>query len=408
MVPVCSETDTHAAGADLKLRDYLPSPTLRVAEHRIEHAARPAVDAHNHLGRWLGNGDWVVSDVPRLLADMDAAGVRAIVNLDGRWGDELEANLERYDRRHPGRFVTFCHLDWSETATAGFGERLARSLRRSLSAGARGLKVWKDLGLSLTDEGGRLLLPDDERLAPVWEAAAREGVPVLIHTADPRAFFAPVDAGNERLEELLSNPGWSFAHLGAGHYERLLEALEALVAANPATTFIAAHLAGAAEDLDRVERWLTAYPNLFVDIAARIAELGRQPRRARDLIVGHSRRVLFGTDVFPPSLGEYAIHFRFLETRDEHFAYSARRAPATGPLAHLRPRAARRRARSRLRRQRPAADPGPSDRLAPGDAVAPGPRDRRGPCLPASPKYRRTSGMDPPAALVPATAMPPG
>lgn len=325
------EADAHTDVADLRLRDYDPQPALRVAAHRVERAARLAVDAHNHLGRWLSDdGDWVVADVPRLLADMDAAGLGAIVNLDGRWGRELEANLERYDRRYPGRFVTFCHVEWGEAATPGFGERLAKSLRRSLSVGARGLKVWKDLGLSLTDDRGELLLPDDERLMPVWDVAAEAGVPVLIHTADPRAFFTPVDAANERLEELLANPGWSFAHLGGRHYERLLEALEALVAANPATTFIAAHVAGAAEDLDRVDRWLGAYPNLFVDTAARIAELGRQPRRARDLIVRHAERVLFGTDVFPPSLGEYAIHFRFLETEDEHFAYSLDGPPAQG------------------------------------------------------------------------------
>jgi predicted TIM-barrel fold metal-dependent hydrolase len=324
-------SDAHSNLAELKLRDHLPRPTLRLAEHRPPRAARSAVDAHNHLGRWLADdGDWVVADVPRLLADMDALDLRAIVNLDGRWGAELEANLERYDRRYPGRFVTFCHLDWRETAAAGFGERLAHSLRRSLAAGARGLKVWKDLGLSLTDERGRLLLPDDQRLAPVWDVAAQEGVPVLIHTADPRAFFEPLDARNERLEELLANPGWSQGHLGGRHYERLLEALESLVAANPATTFIAAHMASAAEDLDRVERWLRAYPNLFVDIAARIAELGRQPRRARDLIVRHAPRVLFGTDAFPPSPGEYAIHFRFLETADEHFAYSLDEPPPQG------------------------------------------------------------------------------
>jgi len=325
------EADTHIDVAELKLRDYLPRSALRIAEHQIERAAHRAVDAHNHLGRWLSeDGDWVAPDVPRLLADMDAANLCAIVNLDGRWGDELEANLERYDRRHPGRFVTFCHLDWAETAAPGFGERLARSLRRSLAAGARGLKVWKDLGLSLTDERGELLLPNDERLAPVWQVAAEEGAQVLIHTADPRAFFAPVDATNERLEELLVNPDWSFAHLGDGHCQRLLKALEALVAANPATTFIAAHVAGAAEDLDQVERLLGAYPNLSVDIAAQVAELGRQPRRARDLILRHAERILFGTDIFPPSPGEYAIHFRFLETADEHFAYSLDEPPPQG------------------------------------------------------------------------------
>jgi predicted TIM-barrel fold metal-dependent hydrolase len=326
-----TEVDTHGDVADLRLRDYVPRSALRIAAHQVERAARPAVDAHNHLGRWLGeDGAWTVPDVALLLADMDAADLRAIVNLDGRWGDELEANLERYDRRYPGRFVTFCHLDWAETAASGFGERLAQDLRRSLAAGARGLKVWKDLGLSLTDERGELLLPDDERLAPVWRVAAEAGVPVLIHTADPRAFFAPVDATNERLEELLLNPGWSFAHLGDGHYQRLLEALEALVAANPATTFIAAHMAGAAEDLDRVERLLDTYPNLSVDIAARIAELGRQPRRARRLLVRHADRVLFGTDCFPPSRGDYGVHFRFLETADEHFAYSLDEPPTQG------------------------------------------------------------------------------
>ena len=325
------EADNDAGAADPKLRDYLPRPALRVAEQRVERAACPAVDAHNHLGRWLSeDGGWVVPDVSRLLADMEAANVRAIVNLDGRWGDELEANLERYDRHHPGRFATFCHLDWAETTAPGFGERLAQSLRRSLAAGARGLKVWKDLGLGLTDERGALLLPDDERLAPVWQVAAEEGAPVLIHTADPRAFFEPADATNERLEELLLNPAWSYAHLGSGHYERLLEAFEGLVAANPATTFIAAHVAGAAEDLDRVEGWLGAYPNLFVDIAARLAELGRQPRRARQLIVRHADRVLFGSDAFPPSREEYAIHFRFLETEDEHFAYALDEPPPQG------------------------------------------------------------------------------
>jgi hypothetical protein len=317
--------------ADLRLRDYAPRPALRVAGHEVERAACDAVDAHNHLGRWLTeDGGWAVPDVSRLFATMDAANVRAIVNLDGRWGDELEANLERYDRRYPGRVATFCHLDWRETTAPGFGERLARSLRDSLAQGARGLKVWKDLGLSLTDERGELLLPDDERLTPVWEAAAEAGVPVLIHTADPRAFFTPPDAANERLEELLANPDWACAHLGSGHYERLLEALEALVAANPATTFVAAHVAGAAEDLDLVERLLNTYPNLTIDIAARIAELGRQPRRARELIVRHAERVLFGTDVFPPSPEEYAIHFRFLETEDENFAYSPDEPPPQG------------------------------------------------------------------------------
>jgi predicted TIM-barrel fold metal-dependent hydrolase len=316
---------------DIRLRDYLPRPALRAPAHLIERARVAAIDAHTHLGRWLAaDGRWVVDDVAELLDRMDAANVLAMVNLDGGWGEGLEANLERYDRRYPGRFATFCHLDWAETAAPGFGERLAESLRSSVAAGAKGLKVWKDLGTALVDDRGGLLLPDDRRLAPVWTAAAEAGLPVLIHTADPIAFFAPLDATNERLEELLANPTWSFARLGLAHYERLIDALEALVAGNPATTFIAAHVAGAAEDLDRVERMLAACPNLYVDIAARVAELGRQPRRARELMLRHPERVLFGTDLFPPDWAEYGICLRFLETDDEHFAYSREEPPPQG------------------------------------------------------------------------------
>ncbi|HZL64988.1 MAG TPA: amidohydrolase family protein [Thermoleophilia bacterium] len=318
-------------GADLVLRDYLPRPALSAREHPVDRARRTVVDAHNHLGKWLSDdGGWAVRDVPRLLAAMDAANVGAIVNLDGRWGRELDENLERYDRRHPGRFVTFCQVDWAEAASPGFGERLARSLGRSLAGGARGLKVWKDLGLGVTDDRGRLLLPDDPRLAPLWHAAGEAGAPVLIHAADPVAFFDPVDARNERLEELLAHPDWSYACFGRHHHHRLVEALGNLAAAHPRTTFVAAHVAGAAEDLDLVERLLGAHPNLHVDIAARIAELGRQPRRARELLLRHADRVLFGTDIFPPDMGEYAIYFRFLETEDEHFAYSPDDPPPQG------------------------------------------------------------------------------
>ena len=147
---------------DLPLREFRPRPRLRVPEHHVPRAAVPAVDAHNHLGRWLlPDGSWAAPNVGELLEVMDASNVAAIVNLDGMWGDELEANLERYDRAYPGRFVTFAHLDWRETAEPGFGERMAASLRDSVARGARGLKVWKHLGLRFRDDRDRLIAPDD-------------------------------------------------------------------------------------------------------------------------------------------------------------------------------------------------------------------------------------------------------
>jgi Amidohydrolase len=316
---------------DILLREYRPQSRLEVAEHRIARARFPAVDAHNHLGRWLSDdGGWVVPDVGDMIGLLDGLNVDTVINLDGRWGGELEANLGRYDRSYPGRFATFCHVDWREAERPGCAERLVGSLEDSASAGARGLKVWKDLGLRVRDHAGSLILPDDDRLEPLWDAAGRLGLPVLIHTADPVAFFDPLDHRNERLEELLEHPDWSFYGPEFPTFGRLMEALERIVANHPGTTFIGAHVGCYAESLTWVRRMLDAYPNFHVDISARIAELGRQPRAARDLMLSHVDRVLFGTDVFPPDPEHVRVYFRFLETSDEYFPYSPMEVGAQG------------------------------------------------------------------------------
>ncbi|NVI91608.1 amidohydrolase family protein [Actinomadura sp. BRA 177] len=308
---------------ELRLADYIPRPSVELPGSRVPRPRFRCVDAHNHLGRWLTeDGGWMAPEVGLLIALMDEHHVDAIVNLDGMWGEELSANLDRYDRAHPGRFRTFCQLDWNLLREHDGIEHLVSSLANSRTLGARGLKVWKTLGLHYTGPDGRLVLPDDPMLAPVFDAAGDLGPPVLIHTADPVAFFAPVDRHNERLEELLANPGWHFGRPGLPTFARLMDALEGLVTAHPRTTFIGAHVGCYAEDLRWVSRMLDEHPNFHIDIAGRIAELGRRPRAARALLLRHPDRVLFGTDAFPLSASSYPAHFRFLETADEHFPYS--------------------------------------------------------------------------------------
>jgi predicted TIM-barrel fold metal-dependent hydrolase len=297
---------------------------------------RRAVDAHNHLGRWLSRdprrwdsprrgwvptdlrgGDpgipWAVDDVPALLALLDARGVETVVNLDGRWGAELEANLERYDRAAPGRFATFCQLDWSRAAAGDdFGVALAQSLRRSAGMGARGLKVWKTLGLGWRDTAGRLLLPDDPRIGPVWAQAAELGMPVLIHTGDPRPCFAPPTPRNPLLLRHEGHPDTTFYGGDLPSFERLREAFEAMLAEHRQTTFVGAHLAQA-ERLGELAAMLAEHPNLQVDVSIRLELLAADPNAARELLERHAERVLFGTDVFPPSGDAYARWFELLE-----------------------------------------------------------------------------------------------
>jgi hypothetical protein len=314
--------------ADIPLRRYRPRARLVLPEHQVPVARFPVIDAHSHLGRWLSAwagrpGEWLVDDVDSWLTAMADYNVGGFVNLDGRWGVELRNNLARFDELHPGRIATFCHVDWSLLDQPSAPEALAANLADSAAAGAAGVKVWKDLGLHVRDGAGQLVLPDDERLSPMWDTAGETGLPVWWHVADPVAFFDPVDETNEFLEQLIERPDWSFAGPEFPTFERLIESLEAVVAAHPRTTFVAVHAGCYAEDLGWVGRMLDTYPNLNIDIAARIAQLGRQPRATRDLMLRHPDRVLFGSDEIPHTGESYPTHFRFLETADEHFPHSS-------------------------------------------------------------------------------------
>jgi len=309
---------------DLKLREWTPKSSLRTHATDVPAPHTPCIDVHNHLGRWLSeDGDWIIPDVAALLQTMDARQVESIVNLDGMWGEELDANLDRYDRAHPGRFHTFCQLDWSLLALPDGARLLLENLDDSAQRGARGVKIWKNLGLSVRDADEHLVAPDDPRVVAVVRRAGELGLPVLIHTADPIAFFDPLDADNERLDELRGAPDWWFGDAARyPSFDALLDAHARLVLACQETDIIGAHVGCAAEDLDRVSDLLDAAPRYHVDIAGRLAELGRQPRRFAQLVARHPDRVLFGTDIYPAEDEQYRLHFRFLESTDESFEYA--------------------------------------------------------------------------------------
>jgi hypothetical protein len=269
-------------------------------------------------------------DVGLLMSYLDACNIRSIVNLDGRWGAELEANLDRYDRAFPGRIATFCHLDWDRLQDRDGIKCLLKSLEQSADQGACGIKVWKDLSRKVKDFSGKLVLPDSPVLAPLWDKAAELGLPVLIHIGDPPAFFRPADRRNERLEELRRHPSSSWRRKGLPDYERLLAALDSIVAQHSQTTWIAAHMASCCEDLGRLGAMLAEHPNMYVDTAARLGDLGRQPRTASRLFTEYPGRILFGTDVFPVRPDEIRVYLRFFETDDECFPYSTGPVPPAG------------------------------------------------------------------------------
>jgi predicted TIM-barrel fold metal-dependent hydrolase len=220
----------------------------------------------------------------------------------GEPGEGLEASLE-IAQHSAGRLLPYCNLTYSRVTMPGFADYARATLERCKHLGAKGLKVAKYVGLGLMDAQGELIPVDDSRLDAVFETAGRVGLPVLIHSGDPKAFFQPNTPQNERYEELRAHPGWSFYGAGPGgkpypSWEAVLAQFEARVAKHPGTTFVGAHFGNAAEEPDRVARMLSTYPNLYIDTAARVPEFGRHPaERMRAFFTQFQDRVLFGSDL---------------------------------------------------------------------------------------------------------------
>jgi predicted TIM-barrel fold metal-dependent hydrolase len=301
---------------ELKLRDWHPRSMLITKTTEVPKPAFPVIDVHNHLGG--GKAFLTAERVKRYVEEMDAAGVQTVVNLDGGWGERLKETLAALDLAHPGRFLTYALLDFSGIDDPSWSDREAARLAESFEAGAKGLKFHKSLGLGVRYRDGRFLPVDDPKLDPIWEVCARFKRPVEIHTGDPGAFFTPLDGSSERWHELNEHPEWLFFGKDFPKRSDLHAQRIKAIARHPQTTFICAHMANDGEDLAEVARWLDAYPNMYVDIDARISELGRQPYTARRFFLKYQDRVMFGTDT-SPSREAYRIYYRFLETDDEYF-----------------------------------------------------------------------------------------
>lgn len=308
----------------LLLRDFHPVSMLHTTPHEVSQAKFYVIDVHNHINDAARIEERM--DPRRVVEVMDKTNVKTVVILTGLWGEKLQHVIDEMVRPYPGRFMVFTQLDWSKVDDPDFGPQMVRQIDDAVSRGARGLKLLKDLGLGVRERTGKLLAIDDPRLDPVWSECGRLGIPVSIHTGDPEAFFLPTDGKNERYEELLEHPDWSFYGPQFPALVQLLEARNRVFARHPQTQFVSLHM-GWPENLDWVSSMMDEHPNAMVEFGAREAELGRQTRRTREFFLKYQDRIMFGTDN-GMSEAMYRNHFRWLETPDEFFDYWG--APAQG------------------------------------------------------------------------------
>ena len=324
-------------GRDLALDQFRPKSMLKTPQHILPGSKFPCVDVHMHPRIRLHHSPELLDAYVKL---MDKHNIAVSVSLDGQLGENLAEHMEYLWTKHKDRFAIFTNIDWQGSGKADdpatwdchrpdFGRRMAAALKDAREKGAVGLKLFKRFGLGIRNPDGSLIKIDDPRWDPIWQACGELGMPVIIHTADPAAFFLPTDEKNERWEELHRHPEWSFYGEDYPSREELLAARNRVIAKHPKTIFFGAHVANSPEDLAQVGKWLDTYPNLYVEIAARIGELGRQPYTARKFFIKYADRILFGTDG-PRSNDRLLPHWQFLETADEYFPYSDKPFPPQG------------------------------------------------------------------------------
>jgi predicted TIM-barrel fold metal-dependent hydrolase len=333
----------------LALEDFQPKSMLHLPETNVTRSRFPVIDVHTHLTMGAGHKNGVtIGEEIRFLASpdevlpvMDQKNIRMMVDLTGNYGKGLEEALQRFQRAHSDRFIVFTEPGWDHFDRPDYARWQADEIARAHQAGAKGLKVVKTLGLYLRQNvtSGPLVKIDDPRFDLMWEACAAFKMPVAIHISDPEAFFLPIDRFNERFEELNNHPDWSFHDRDFPSNKDLLEARNRMFARHPRTTFIALHVGNNAENLASVSECLERFPNMHVELAARIGELGRQPRAARKFFEKYQDRIMFGTDAVPNgtmtpqqifSAKLYEIYYRFLETEDEYFDYAPAPKPPQG------------------------------------------------------------------------------
>lgn len=344
-----SSPEPESAGKSLQLKDFEPRSMLHVPENKVPRSRYPLIDVHTHLShkakeiKGVGIGETMrySATADAVLPLMDRKNIRMMVNLTGGVGKGLEEVVQKFPKAYPDRFVTFTEPWWERINEPGYSQFQADQIARAHEAGARGLKILKTLGLYLRERisEGPLVKVDDQRFDPMWEACGSLNMPVAIHVSDPEAFFLPIDRFNERFEELNEHPDWSFYRGDFPSNAEMLEARNRVLARHPKTQFIMLHVGNNAENLTYVAECIDRFPNMHVEIAARIGELGRQPRSARKFFDKYQDRIMFGTDASPNGKDTpqqlfndqmYEIYFRFLETEDEYFDYAPSRLPPQG------------------------------------------------------------------------------
>jgi predicted TIM-barrel fold metal-dependent hydrolase len=305
--------DCSIKAQELTFEEYNPISTIVVPGKIINKAKFPFIDVHGHQYKMYEQ------DLSPVIAAMDSLNMAIMVNLSGRSGEKLQQSIDNIKLHFPNRFVVFANINFEGLGNKQWIDKTIKQLTADVKNGAKGLKIYKSLGLRNKDVDGKRIAVDDSRLDAIWNKCADLQIPVLIHSADPKSFWDPLDKNNERWLEIKTHPRRKRADNNPVSWQQIMDEQHNLFKKHPKTTFINAHMGWYANDLGKLGALLDELPNMYVGIGAIIAELGRQPRFAKLFFEKYQDRILFGKDSWKPE--EFPTYFRVLESDDEYFPY---------------------------------------------------------------------------------------
>jgi predicted TIM-barrel fold metal-dependent hydrolase len=304
----------------LLVTEFKPKSQYKQINSNKEIPFIPVIESHGHLGLFFKTNPAQVSK------DLDDLNIEYFINLSTRGGKDFLDIKKEYNDKRILHFTSFC---WDYLKEADGVSKILATLKSDFEAGARGVKLWKNFGLELKKPNGERLRLDDEVLEPLFQEIEKQEKIVFIHTADPEAFFSPIDETNERYEELIRHPEWSFNSEVFPKFQEIMDERDRMFKKYPKIKFVSLHFGEFAHRLEDADRLLISNPNVSIDIAARIDELGRHPIQTREFFTKWQDRILFGMDG-PPDKEKVAIYVRFLETTDEYFDYYPSHKPRKG------------------------------------------------------------------------------
>jgi hypothetical protein len=307
----------------LSRRDVLrliPASALRGVARAAEEPDFERIDTHVHVHR----------DAPAISSALKESKWRGLdIVVCPASGDEpfdLEEKLTatlKVERDSGGTLAWASTFDARGFEEPDFTERTIARLRRSFDDGAIGVKIWKNIGMSIKAKSGAYLLPDDPALLPIYEVIERAGRTLVAHLAEPDGAWLPLDAKNPELAYYSNNPQWHmFGKAGAPVKNDILTARDRVLARYPKLRVVGCHLGSDEDDLKRLAKRLDAYPNFAVDTAARVRYFARgDGEQVRQFLTRYQDRILYATD-FSLRTGDAMAAARALKaTHDRDWAF---------------------------------------------------------------------------------------